>query len=1118
VKRPGGIVDAEARRRAATDFEVNLVVSAAAGTGKTSLLVERILNAVGRGGPGLDAMAAVTFTRKAAAEMRSRLAGALERLRALALADAPPQAEGAGAEDVAERSWAWLRNERGVPAAEVAARALASLEALDRFNVSTIHAFCGEILRSYPVEAGVDPGFRQDEGAALEEIFEREWPDFLDDELGPEAPRAAAWERALELHSMDDLRQAARALADFGMPAPDEWRERCEDPRAALAALTGDIASGAQRLLDLGLPFAPGFRKYLEAQRDLALAFLEGRWRGGETPPPDAEALETLEKSVPDPGTRVQAEAAEQARVFARSARVRLRALARLNEEASAALLEPLRAFVQRFRDAYLRAGWVSYDGLLALTRDLLRRHVEVRRALQARFRHLLVDEFQDTSPVQYEILFLLAEEESGAAARDAWEVRLAPGRLFIVGDPKQSIYRFLKADITAYARAVEKVRSQGGAVLRLSANFRSLPPLISAVNRLFEAEFPLEGDDYQPEYQALQARRDEAEAGPLAEIWSTGSDPLGAPERRQAEARAIASWIARHAGDGRPVRLSQVAVLFRATTDIGEYLEELRAAGVPLVAEGAREFLERAEVRHLRALLSCLARPHDPVAVAAALRSPVGAVSDRDLFEHARAGGAWDLASRVPAASPAAVRRTLGWLRALRREVGDLPPEEQVLIALERSRLEIVEASHPDGAQSLANLRRYALSVAEAARSRGSSLEQAIAVVEARARPGVAGVEESPLADETLEAVRVLTVHKAKGMEFDVVIVPDLCRGEPAGRAAGGVEIDRARARGGGLALRTRRWVNAWRILHDHEEELHERAEALRTLYVACTRARRRLILLAGPAGAADGRRRWPAALRRWGYRVDEVPVDAGSLDAGVAHRDASRFEAVKVESPETPDVRAEVARFVEASARARAAARDWERHPSGLVESAWERQEAAEGPPASLAQAPAVVLGRVIHQALERWDGRGDGCTLLQEAVRRQTTEAGIEARAVEREAEALWERVRGSPLAALLREGEVRGREVPILMEEDGTVWRGSLDLLYRTREGEWVVADYKTEDPGADPEDHARRYLPQLRVYARALERALGARPRAEIFWVRKGTFTRFRPEDLEGPLD
>jgi ATP-dependent helicase/nuclease subunit A len=440
---------------------------------------------------------------------------------------------------------------------------------------------------------------------------------------------------------------------------------------------------------------------------------------------------------------------------------------------------------------------------------------------------------------------------------------------------------------------------------------------------------------------------------------------------------------------------------------------------------------------------------------------------------------------------------------------------------ALEASGLELIEAAQADGAQCVANLRHYALAVAEAAREGAASLERALEAIERRAELEAAGIEESPLADETLEAVRVLTVHKAKGMEFDVVILPDLAR-DPKGNQGEKIEIVRPRGPEGGLGVRTERGANAWWVRHLLDEERHRDAEELRIFYVACTRARLKLIVLGGPAREAAARGCWPRALRHWGYDTCSARQDSARLPPLAVHRLADAGGGTSLEEPPPPPVDEAVRRFVGASAGARAQERDLERFPSGSRERQWERAEREEtgrpggGGPAG-AGAPALNLGRVVHRALERWDGTGDGRTLLAQAVEREAREEGIDPAPLGREAGALWERVAASDLPALLREVGPDGREVPVLLEEGGVVWRGSLDLLYRGREGEWVVLDYKTEDPGADPRSRALQHLPQMRVYARAVAGVLGGEPRAEIFWVRTGERTLLRPEDLAGPL-
>jgi ATP-dependent helicase/nuclease subunit A len=1127
--------DAADRRRAATDFACNLAVSAAAGTGKTSLLVERLLNAVGSGRYPLEVMAAVTFTRKAAAEMRARLAAALEWLRAVSRGEGGGTAGDPGWRE-AESAWGWLRGEAGAAPGEVGQRSLAALETLDRFNASTLHHFCSEILRLHPLEAGVDPAFSPDDGEHFEEAFEREWRRFLEEELGaPAGERSAAWRAALRLHSLAQMRAAARSLCAFDLPPPEEWRERCGDARAVLGEPLGPLVQALLPAFQAGLPFNPNFIPWARGLADLATAFVEGRWKAAGEPLPPGVPPDILSKD-PKVGKRALEENPELAHRFREDAgqlRNALERIAGLDERPALVLIEPLRPLVRRVREEHLRDARVAQDGLLTLTRDLLRDHPRVRRSLQERFRHILVDEFQDTDPVQYEILFFLAERPGASPARDAWKAELEPGRLFIVGDPKQSIYRFRKADIAACQRALGRVKQQGGALLSLSANFRSRPALIEAVNGLFAPEFPGAATETQPAYEPMAVVREESD-GPAVEIWSggaPGATALKAGARREAEAAAIGSWIAAHAGEGRRYRLREVAILLRKKTDLRIYLDGLRQAGVPFVVEGARQILERPETRHLKALLACLARPHDEVALLALLRSPLGGASDCELLEHARAGGEWNLLRPSPAGSPEPVRRRLEWLRELRRALLGRPAEEQVMRALEASGLELIEATQEDGAQCAANLRHYALAVAEAAREGAASLERALEAIDRRAELEAAGIEESPLADETLEAVRVLTVHKAKGMEFDVVILPDLVR-DPREPQRDGIDIVRPRGPEGGLGVRTGRGANAWWVRHCLDEERHEDAEELRIFYVACTRARLKLIVMGGPAREAAARGCWPRALRHWGYDARSARQDSARLPPLAVHRLADAGGETLLEEPPPPPVDEAVRRFVGASTLARAQERDLERFPSGSRERQWEQAErdeagraggaagvggsvAAGGPPG--AGAPAVSLGRVIHRALESWDGTGDGRTLLAQEVEREAREEGSDPGPLGREAGALWERVVSSDLPALLREVGPDGREVPVLLEEGGVVWRGSLDLLYRGRQGEWVVLDYKTEEPGADPRSRALQHLSQMRVYARASARALGGEPQAEIFWVRTGERTLLRPEDLAGPL-
>ena len=1119
--------DAADRRRAATEFDRNLVVVAGAGTGKTALLVERALNLVAGAGIPIGQLAAITFTEKAAAELRERLAAGLEGLHALATGSA--RAEAGGGSTDAGRAYAWLKHEAGVDAGAMARRALAALLDLDSASVSTLHAFCSEILKRFPREAGVDPAFRVDEGPIFRSLFEEEWDRFLLDELGPGARRAELWRRALgHPASLEAIRALGPVLALFRLPWDPE-REPAYPAADARDLLAGEIALMVNRIAALRRR-ATGMNRNMELFLDQAGRCLEAYAVGGASSLASVQGTwsfqEFLDKDIPSPGQKLSGCAPEEVRETAGEAHELVVALSRVDEETIAAIVEATAPLARRARERLLASGYVSFDGLLRLARDLLAGHPEIRRELGARHRAILVDEFQDTDPLQYEILFFLAEEHGDPSSPCA--ARIAPGRLFIVGDPKQSIYRFRGADIAAYRRAVERIAAGGGDRLTLNNSFRSPSGILEPLNALFEAfigrESTVEQPAYEPIVSAVQPAEDRA---PRMEIWSVAAVG-GVEERRRAEGEAIAAWISEHLdrreATGEPLQRRGVALLFRALTNVGVYAQALRNAGLEFVVEGGKNFYERPEVGDLIAFLRAASNPNDGAAALAVLRGPLGGVDDIELAAFAAAGGRLD--SPWPAGLDGArfpgVRRTLDFLASFRSDMRGQSPDDTIRAALRQTPLLVLHASQFEGPQRVANLNKLSARAEDLAR-RGLSLEETLGALEEEFQES-RDEGESPLADETVDAVRILSVHKAKGLEFPVVFVPDVGRergsGGPPGLEAGWVDGPAE----GLLAVRLKDGTtNAAWIRHARSARRHEEAEEKRVLYVACTRAMKRLILV----NSNDGRRApWRDALAALGYSTAGGFPAAGVLAGGsVAHRiiPAPATRPVSARPPVDPLWR-EAALSFERAAADLAATRPPLRSPAGAASVPSEGEaELFEGPrraappraarPADPARDAARLAGSAVHAALERWDFRSRTLLrdLARQAVDRVLSEesdgavsSGLRARVTEATGGIVDEILR-SPLPARLASRSILGREVPLIFrDEEGVTWSGVCDLVYRDERGAVVAADYKTERLDGEPGAAAERYRPQMQLYVEALRRALpGETVRAEILFVRSG---------------
>ncbi len=1104
------------RRAAATDFSRNQLVIAGAGTGKTTLLVERMMNACATQGIPLPSLLALTYTEMAAAEMRERLARGLEALRLLALGRAvsgTPPGE-------SERALAHARA-RKVPDGETARRASEAIDALDRTTVSTIHGFCADLLRRHPREARLDPRFRVDEGSALDPVFRKTWDAWLAHELGPEGKRAPLWEEVLSRVPVADLEAIARELAASGALA-DRASLSAGGARAReiLKRIAGETARRARAALADPASRAanPSFLACLERAAGCLEAVAKDGWEGR----PEGFWTWTENASLPDPGKskKLPEAARERLERLHKDLKAIRDAFPALDDPFWDRILACLAPWGERFLAAYRGRGFASFDDLLILVRELLLADPRVRGEEKRRFQGILVDEFQDTDPLQYEIVFLLAERE-GQALDDPWRAEPAPGKLFIVGDPKQSIYRFRGADIEAFHRARETMLRQGAVERHLTRNFRSVGAILSPVNALFADR--MAESSVQPPYIGIHPDpRKPAAEGPRVAIWSMPPGEEGdetAPSARRREGEAIAAWI-RHESTARGKPLGDFALLFQATGDIPLYTRPLREAGIPFVIEGGKSFGEKTEVRQFLALLAVLADPDDATAVVALLRSSFGAVPDAQLARHGATRAGWSLRARIDPAACPALAEAHAELRAIHEKAAALPPDRAIRTALADTRLAELAAAAHEGSQRVANLRRLADDACRLSLAEGLSLRETLEALtrgidEEENRKG-----ESPLADGRTDAVRILTAHKAKGLEFDTVILPDVARGDrdpPPGR----VTVARKRLSGGAPALcaslsegKRKTW-NAAGLAAHLSEPLHAEAESLRLLYVALTRAKERLVLVVSPW--QKGRPAWVRATTAWGYAHDgKTPPPAARLAEGMVESGPPPFLTAPRAAAGTADasLAPAVAAFREAGARAREDAdRPWAETPSSLAEARDQVSEIDDGsfqapPPSPLSpDVLAAGAGTVIHALLASWD-RKDPAGLRAALPAACTAEArarGIPADDLKRAAGEILDAFLASPLAKTFQEIEITARELPFEAAVGGRLLHGAIDLLYR-RDGAYVVADFKTDRvrPGGEKE-LAARYAPQLSAYAGAVRAALAlpGTPAREIWLLRSG---------------
>jgi ATP-dependent helicase/nuclease subunit A len=753
--------------------------------------------------------------------------------------------------------------------------------------------------------------------------------------------------------------------------------------------------------------------------------------------PADPESLAKAEHlETKPPGQQFWAEKEEYVRIV-RAAKV-LPGAALLRD-----LAERLNPFAQAFRDRLLRLGVVTFDGLLWFARRLLADHRSVRLRLKEHYRRILVDEFQDTDPVQYDILLYLAERPDRFEA-DPRRVDLEEGKLFLVGDPKQSIYAFRGADIDAY----ESVRDKVGERRELKRNFRSRPEILDVVNRLFEKLMA------RPAYIPFEPTRPAGGGVRLVRV------PGAARDARRAEA----AWIA---ADIRPP-LADTAILLRAFTHLPVYLDALRRRRLPYVVQGGAAFFTSMEIVDLVNLLVAVLNPHDRIALAGFLRSPLAAIDDARLFRAFR-GGESDY--RRGASDPE-LAKTYALLAELHAEAARLRPDELLDRALERFHALAVASSTYAGAQAVANVMKLRqLAAAESRRAEFSTREWVRRLRRDALDPPAD--PESPIADERLNAVRVMTIHAAKGLEFGTVYVPDL-HGQ---LREGGSEIVHHDWEAGRVGIALSKTVRDW-AGDELEERLRgrQREEHARLLYVAMTRAKERLVLtgsferLRGPSFA----RMVAEALPIEG--IEETPYEPPPA----ARSDAAAEPPVDVDADAVLEAwrrrRERPSRRLFATPSSRV-----EAHEKGLVADEERRDEAA-------------LLGTLVHKVLERADF-ADLRSGLRERVDRAAALLEGGATAAD-DAFSMLFAFADSEACRRLARARIVGREIPFAAPDaEGAMVAGRIDLVAEEAGVLWIL-DYKTgrADSGG--------YAPQMEAYVRAL-RALGVEARAAVIQIRSG---------------
>ena len=1090
--------DQQHRERIANDLETTMLVEAAAGTGKTTCLVGRMVGLLRSGKCRVESLAAVTFTRKAAAELRTRFQLAIE--------------QESGTTDEEQR------------------RLATASAGVERCFIGTIHSFCARILRERPVEAGVDPGFIELDEAIDQQLREQAWREHVatlittDDPILPELQTLGlkltpSTKRSNSLVSeLDELglepAELGPAFMNFAkFPDVTDW-PAAPVPLPNLAACCDEVHDYLIHMQSLEFPDDRGndklMSKYEAVCRRAELLDLQK----------PVQLMELLEEFDSSAGAVLSKwpEGMDQGRAERdRWADFRTRIVQPTLQDWREHRYEPVIRAIRPAIEVYDRLrrdrNALNYQDLLILTARLLRSDAGIRRYFRHRFTHLLVDEFQDTDPIQAEIMLLLTADN--LAEPDWQKCRPAPGSLFVVGDPKQSIYRFRRADIVTYNRVRSIIETVGGTVVPLTTNFRSTRPVIEWINQCFSTVFPSAVTDHSPADRPL-------DVGRLEEAPSdSGVQRLPAPDSRanlppaEFDADRIARFIRRAVDQKWPIPRTEserkqglpehaqpgdFLLVTRDTKRLTAYARTLQGYGLPHSVTGGGVLNSVPELELLSLCVTALVRPDDSVALVSVLRSELFGVADTALFEFRQRGGHFSFYSEIPEdvradkAEPLRdaflrMQRYATWLRQMPASAAIEKVASHLGLIARACAAEEGDAHAGSLLKAIELLR--AADTGVAAGDASEMLARLVAGEDSYDGTVVRPPEEKP--------VRVMNLHQCKGLEAPFVFLVD-----PSGVWDHGIaiHIDRSGEQPHGYLPIYGRPRGKWkqvRPLLAHppgwdqlaaNETRFLAAEAQRLLYVAATRAGFRLVI-----SQRDGKGN--QSKNPWQIFDAHLTGHPDFPDPGPATTSSS--ESLPFDSE---DWRSEVTRI---NNRWQAS-----RTPSYAVQAIKESAIRAGEKPHG-AEKQGAEWGQAIHTLLET-AMKHPGQDLRKFALAAlQAEELPLELldRVLETVGQVLdsdiWRRAQSSarcltevPLAMAI-ENSSTGSSLPAIR-------RGVIDLIFREQAG-WVIVDYKSERVDADALPAIVAYYePQIRAYIQVWEAIVGEPViEAGLFFTHPGSF-------------
>ena len=1140
----------------------NLIVVAGAGSGKTRVLVERYVQLL-ENNPAwkLSALVAITFTRAAAYEMRHRVRLEIEN-RAAAASDSHSAA---------------LWSQR--------------LIEMESARIDTIHGLCVGILRANAAQAGIDPQFEvlDDTEAAI--LREEAVSDALQNLDPPLKSLFAAYDARKIIDALKEPAHLNAAASLEALPPPvlfQRWQQARGRPvnpitRAAAALKLWQQVQSALLNSDEARRLRGNADDFPAGDALSALGWQYAACLERIAAASDAASLRrclTEGGALGSPGNKGRANAwggkAAKQRTADDLRTLRSDMQDMLLDWQTAELLPLwvgiLQAVQRGYRERKQAAARLDFDDLERLTAELLQDKAVQARYRQAEWRHLLVDEFQDTNQAQWQIIQALADLQRG-------------GTFFAVGDPKQSIYQFRGADVSVFNRVRRRIaESTAGQELNIATSFRSHPRLIAQFNRLFERILTPSGSDSIAPYevtldQPMRAFRRSVPSQAAIELLLLSNSDRPIEERRRWEAweiaRAIQSRIGRlpifERGSWRAAEHRDFAILFQSMAQVTLYEEVFKAQGLPFMTVAGRGYYDRQEVRDMLALLRCLHSPADSLSLATILRSPLFGFSDDLLFalrlpapaeldQPPTLWGALQSAAHSPPASIAApdepcLQFAADTLHRLRQMAGRISISELLRQALAMTGYLAILTALPDGARRRGNIEKLLELAEKSGKITLGKFSQYLADLTARE------IREGEALLEAGQAVRLMTVHASKGLEFPFVILADASWQH---RSASDTLLYDPEI---GLSCQIfDEGKNGYVSGSAHQssrdkQRLKNAAERKRLLYVAATRAQDYLLISGQVKQNRQGEwtangwldallsafelRTLPAHIQQnVGFGGDiavhmpaEPPAALYQHHAPSATQPAFEEQAAAFPAPVPPLIapvpaqKTRQIRHITATQLADLSALQQARDANErrFYQQRF-RQAALHDMPARLRtrrrQNPARWVGRMVHEVLRHWklDLPADDLRALLDAYAWQQGCTQSDQRdALIEQAQTLLNTFRRSDLCRQISAARSENRplfsELPFSWRTQHRVLHGVMDLLFQQTSGDWVVVDYKTDRITQNFEQQARRYHLQVGVYAAAVQAQFGSKnpPQTWIHYLHSARTVKIPPADWQAQL-